>query len=686
MADSPIASRERGGSAYGTTIFLSAFLLFTIQPLIAKRILPWFGGATAVWATCMVFFQLLLLLGYMYVHVLTGFVKTWKTQAVIHFCLLAGALAFLPITARPPALADVSRAPALQVLLLLGRTLGVPFLVLSSTSPLVQVWYRNEKRDTSPYRLYALSNLGSMSALLLYPIVAEPLLRLGTQEWVWSVGFLIYSGVSAYLLWRSKRFVPLSPIEQSRSTPEKLPMRRVVHWVCLSACASVLLLSTTTHLTINVAPIPMLWVLPLALYLLSFILCFDTRAWYRPRLFKPLALATMFGMVLLVSETFKQIATLGRIPLFLLALFSACMVLHGELSRLKPDPSHLTLFYLMIATGGALGGLAVGLVAPLVFNAHYELHLGIIGLGILLAMAPRGGPSGSEPRVRALARSCWIVLALTGVLALVQTFHANASSVAATRNFYGALRVTDEGFGPDRKRVLLDGTITHGMEFLAPDRQLWPTTYFGPSTGIGLALRVSQKQGPMKVGVIGLGAGTLAAYGRPGDVYRFYEINPQVLDVALNHFGFLRQSRARVEVVLGDARLSLDREPSQHYDVLILDAFSSDSIPMHLLTQEAAAIYLRHLKPGGLLCFHISNRYLDLIPVINSIKNRNSINGVELAGYSKDELGTSFARWVILSDNYTHILPLTSIGEPLDGAPVNHWTDDYSNLISSIRW
>jgi len=668
---------------YAITIFLSAFLLFQVQPLIAKIILPWFGGSAAVWTVCMLFFQLLLLAGYVYSH---AYVRLRiPARRHIHIALLALAAATLPLAASAAWKPAGGEDPTWRILGLLATSVGLPYFALSTTGPLVQAWYARSHEGAAPYRLFALSNLGSMLALVSYPLAVEPLLALGTQAAVWSAGFALFALACAALAWRSKgaEAQPLAGGESGRPGPGLQAL-----WASLACCASLLLLAFTGHITLNIAAIPFLWVLPLALYLLSFVLCFEASGWYRRWLFLPLVAAGLAGVCVTLTRSNPSIWAL--IPLYCATLFAACMVCHGELARSKPHPQHLTGFYLMLALGGAAGGVLVGLVAPNVFQDLYELPIGMLALALLvIAALLRDRASLLHGRFGIAARIAFLALTAALAVALFRTYAENSADTRVrSRNFYGVLNVHDSGEGPDAMRVLSHGTIVHGKQFLDPARRGLPTSYYGPSSGIGLALLDAHEHAPLRVGVVGLGAGTLAAYGRTGDVFRFYDINSGVVELARSEFTFLEDSLAQVEVVLGDARLSLEREPAQNFDVLALDAFSSDAIPVHLLTVEAFRTYLRHLKPGGILAVHISNRYLDLVPVVQQAARRLSLEVRQVESDDDDEAGVYRSDWMLLSASPVPFEGelLKEAAERIDAVPrVRLWTDDYSDVYRILK-
>jgi len=667
---------------YPITIFLSAFLLFQVQPLIAKIILPWFGGTAAVWTVCMLFFQVVLLAGYVYSH---AYIQLrMRARRLLHVALLVLAMATLPLAASSAWKPAGGDDPTWLIFGLLATSVGLPYFMLSTTGPLLQAWYVRAHPGRTPYRLFALSNLGSMLALISYPLLVEPWLLLGQQTAGWSAGFVVFASLCGGLAWRSgEADAPLSPQEQTRRPGPGLHAL----WVGLAACASVLLLSFTSHMTLNIAAIPFLWVVPLALYLLSFVLCFEASGWYRRWLFLPLLAAGLAAVCVTLSRSNPSIWTL--IPLYSATLFAACMVCHGELARSKPDPRYLTGFYLMLAVGGAVGGVLAGLVAPNVFDDLYELPIGMLAL-CLLAYAALYADRSSILHGRGGKTAQIILAGLTATLAyaLAQDYRGNsADSRLTSRNFYGVLNVRDSGEGPEAMRTLSHGTIIHGKQFLEADRRDWPTTYYGEESGVALAIREKGEHGPVKVGVVGLGAGTLAAYGRPGDVYRFYDINPRVVEIARSEFSFLKDSPARVEITLGDARLSLEREPKQNFDVLAIDAFSSDAIPVHLITSEALAIYKRHMKPGGVIAFHVTNRYLDLIPVVQALADAQGMSATLIRDDTKDGM-TSTSDWVLLSDDPASLAKpaLADYATPITPRPDwRLWTDDFNNLLQVLK-
>lgn len=663
---------------FAATIFISAFLLFSIEPLMAKRILPWFGGSAAVWSTCLVFYQTALLAGYLYARLLTRWMPAQR-QSLVHVALLVGSLVLSPITPLQSWKPVQSSDPMWLILALLIRSIGLPFLALAATTPLLQAWLARAGYE-APYRLFALSNLASLAALLAYPVLIEPSLATTTQITAWRIGYAVFAALCALcasIIAGQRALVPASKPDY-----EWTPPWRKVYWFALPACSSMLLLSVTNHLDQDVAAVPLLWVLPLAVYLLSFIVSFGGQKIYRRALWLRL-LAFGLGVLGYSIYNVNSIEALQvSLPVFLGGLFVCCTFCHSELNRLRPQPADLTTFYLLIAVGGAAGAIFVGIIAPSVFTAIYELPLSLVltaALTILLIW-----PEGAWP-----VRLLWIgatAAMLAVVVANVKAYHADALSLR--RSFYGSLRVVQSPHaGPQQTRTLFHGIVEHGAEYLWPPQRMRPTTYYGPSSGIGIVLRENVPS-PKRVGLVGLGVGTLAAYGKPGDTFRFYEINQQVIDIAQSLFFYLRESRAHIDIVEGDARLSLERDASAPFDVLALDAFSGDAIPVHLLTKEAFSIYERHLKPGGVMAFHVSNGFLDLAPVVQQLATAGGFQSLLVRSENNQDDLTLAADWVLVTtnravlDNPSVRLLAVPIGSR---AGLRPWTDDYNNLLQILR-
>ncbi len=666
---------------YACTIFLSAFLLFQVQPMIAKMILPWFGGTAAVWTVCMLFFQVVLLAGYGYaawsIRNLTP-----RMQSIVHVSLLALSAALLPIAPNPAWKPTGGDDPTFRILALLLVCIGLPYFLLSTTGPLLQAWYA--RRGAIPYRLFALSNFGSMLALLTYPALVEPYFTSRAQAGGWSAIYGVFVVLCGAVAIRDGVGRKAEPVRVS--TKIRIP----VLWVALPACASALLLAVTTHLSQNVAPIPFLWVAPLTLYLLSFIICFERESWYsRGRFMRPLAVA-LGGMCFSLAREYENASILVMIPLFSIGLFLACMVCHGEMVRLRPAPEHLTSFYLMCSLGGALGGVFVGLIAPRAFHTYLELPIAMTACAVLVLIVLWRDPSTElyhGGNAFAWAVLVTLTLGLAGSLAY-EEWQVEHEARLLVRNFYGGLRVTDSGEGEEAQRVLNHGTINHGAQFLDPARRKWPITYYGKKSGVALAIFDSGRDGPQRVGVVGLGTGTLAAYGRAGDAYRYYEINPLVVQIANTEFTYLKDSAAKVDIAMGDARISLERESERHFDVIAIDAFSGDSIPIHLLTKEAFAQYFRHTKREGAVAVHVSNKWLDLVPVVRQAANDAGKSAVLVDTDDEDDEGVFGATWVVLVDpGELYKKPSLKVNGTLLGKSKDFraWTDEYSNLFRILK-
>jgi len=677
---------------FAVTIFLSAFLLFQIQPMIARYILAWFGGSAAVWTTCMLFFQVGLLLGYLYSHYLIQRLSA-RRQAVLHGSLLAASLLLLPVLPgaswKPTGLEN----PTVRILGLLTATVGLPYFLLSSTSPLLQAWYSRRFGVAMPYRLFALSNLGSMLALLSYPTLIEPQLVGGVQVWVWSIAYGLFAALCALAAMLAARMPVVTPAEATpESSAEPKPSSGLhLLWVGLAACGSMLMLAVANHLTQDVAAIPFLWVLPLSLYLLSFILTFDARGWYRRNLFMVLLAPALGGLSYLQSISGERTNMMRDILLFAACMFVACMVCHGELARLKPSPRHLTSFYLMLAIGGAAGGLFVAVVAPYLFPTYLELPVVIALSALLTVLLAIEEPGIPYKRALASAGSIMLLLGVASLwIYLGRTMRDAVSGyVYVGRNFYGSLRIRDTNNDPwDIYRTLLHGNINHGEQMMHKDRRREHVAYYCQNSGIGKAMAIRKPGAPAKVGVLGLGAGSMAAFGRPEDVFVFYEINPAVPQIANKYFSYLTDCKARVRLVMGDGRLSLEREEPNGFDVLMMDAFSSDSIPVHLVTREALQLYFRHLKPDGILVVHISNKYLDLEPVLARLSR--SLGKASLVIETEDDdSGACYGTTYVLLANTRQVLDrpeLRNAGHEAETrAGIGLWTDDYSNLYRLLK-
>ena len=666
---------------FAGTIFSSAFLLFLVQPLIAKQILPWFGGSAAVWSICMVFFQAVLLAGYAYSDWVTRHLRV-RAQAALHVGLLLASLALLPIVVRAAWKPGGAEDPTWLILGLLFATIGLPYFLLSTTGPLVQSWVARTPWSSQVYRYFSLSNLASLLSLLCYPVLIEPRSSLWQQAWGWSWGYGVFVALcAATTLLVARRWPGATPSPAAVGDKDKPPpWTDSLLWLVLPALASWLLLAVTNHITQNVAAVPFLWILPLSLYLFTFVLCFESDRWYRRGIFLPLAAGVLvlcaFGLQHHVGSDVRT-----GLPIYVGGLFVLCMFLHGETARLRPAPRYLTRFYLMMSLGGATGGALVGLVAPHVLPAYYELGIGLV-LTALAAAAVLRQRTWLRVAGGALAACCAVFLA-------VQIDGDRSDARQLLRNFYGALITFDvrRSDPANNVRLLSHGSIKHGEQFLDPSRRREPTTYYGATSGIGRALAAAPAE-PRRVGLVGLGAGTLATYGRSGDTYRIYEINPQVFELADSEFTFLRDSPARIERVLGDARLALEREPPQGFDLLAVDAFSGDAVPVHLLTAEAMDVYLRHMKPDGIVAFHLTNRYLELAPVVARIAELKGLHAMLVSDDAKASNWLNPTDWVLVARDAAVLArgPLRGAASPVaPGADARPWTDDFNNLLGALK-
>ncbi len=689
---------------YATTIFLSAFLLFQVQPLIGKFVLPWFGGSPGVWTACMLFFQMVLLGGYAYAHFISSRLSG-DVQRAVHLSLLAVSLCFLPIAPN----AEVwkpsgSVIPTERILLLLLATIGLPYFLLSSTAPLLQESYRRET-DQPPYRLYALSNAGSLLALLTYPFVFEPQLKLHTQVITWSVGYVIFVLLCGVCAWRLAS-VPAATAKFDKQALKALRQAarpaatQIGLWLALAACGSVMLLATTNQVTQEIPPVPFLWVLPLALYLLTFIICFDHERWYHRGVFLVL-LAAAVGLGFYALRYGQELPTWQQFTIYSATMFVCCMVCHGELACSRPAPQFATLFYFVVSIGGAVGGILVAIVAPWLLNGFWEYPLALAatvllgGIGLLRTSGTRGPP----PYWQWFAAGAAAVALFAGSAAWLSNPVTHAGTlVEQTRTFYGALRLSDVDDEHDllgRKRVLTNGRVEHGVQYLDPVKRRWATTYYMPDSGVSVALdhhprraAADPSQRNLRIGVVGLGAGTLAAKARAGDYLRFYEINPDVIRISKEFFTFRDDSPATIEIVQGDARIEMEREldakkPGK-FDVLVIDAFTSDSIPMHLLTLECVQLYLKHLKPDGILCIHVTNMFLDLFQVVRGISQELRLSGVMIDAMANTSSGGYYSSWALFSANQAFfdnplVVAAVQKSRTHNDTPVV-WTDDYASL------
>jgi hypothetical protein len=693
-------------SLYGTTVFFGAFLLFLVEPMAAKQLLPTLGGSSAVWLTCLVFFQVTLLLGYLYAHWLTREgARGWRRN--LYLASLAIAVVLLVAQRLSPVgISQESDHPVATIFVTLTFTIGLPFLLLGATSPLLQLWFLRTEGGSIPYRLFALSNVGSLLALIAYPFVVEPNLTLKLQRTLWSLGFLLYAILCALLAFQDgsvAKDAPTSPVQHEPTVPRTRGTRAATKWLwfLLPMTAAMQLSAVTAHLTVNIAAIPLLWMLPLAVYLLSFILAFEFPTLYRRGIIVRLLVVMLASLGYAISKTDVSLPIGVAILFFLVECFLAGLFCHAETYALRPQrPSETTVFYLLIAAGGAAGTFFIGIASPLIFSANYDLAISFfVTAAVAIAVTWRDG----WPQ-----RLLWTTAsALLLIFAIMLHAAYTRDAMLEVRNFYGTLRVKQTTTPQaDPERMLLNGTIQHGTQIFGNGLTRTPTTYYAVDSGIGLALRFCCSAGgsdgpggsdgacgsdiarPRNIGVIGLGAGTLAAYGHPGDRIRFYEINPLVRPIAQNLFTYLRESPAQITFADGDARTSLNREAPQNFDVLAVDAFSGDAIPLHLLTIEAIALYKKHLAPNGIVAFHVSNQYLNLAPEIAQLAIAANMPSRLIESPGDESTGAYRSTWVLLSNSPTffdrpEIAPAAA--ETPTKPRLRPWTDDYSSLLPILQ-
>jgi len=675
---------------FASTILLSAFLLFLVQPIIAKQILPWFGGTSAVWTVCLVFFQVLLLLGYTYSHLITRHLVP-RQQARLHIALLLASLLFLPIIPSAAFKPSADTDAALRILLLLTATIGLPYFLLSTTGPLLQKWVAPRFPEKTVYRLFALSNFGSLIGLLAFPFAIEPFTTSRTQSIVWSGAYALFVLACAFSAWKSSQGADGPHVVDTSAPAADAPAgpppsgRDYAMWLAFSALGSVMLLASTSHITQNIASVPFLWVLPLSLYLLTFVLAFEGRGgrgWYE-RWMMFVTLLFVVGMAAGLSAGRGVLDVSLAVPLYSVGMFVSVFSCNGELALRKPAPRYLTQFYLTISLGGALGGLFVGLVAPRLFPTTFELPLALMALAAMGLVVVWNNRFLIGPALVASLATAWYGSEYV-------TFLRN-DVIYMHRNFYGTLRVREQGTGDLQVRRLLHGVILHGEQSTtAPDR-LEPGTYYARTSGVGRAIEARQSAGPVRLGVVGLGIGTLSAYGRKGDTVRFYELDPDVLALAKNYFSYLPSSPSNLEFVIGDARLSLERElargAKQGYDVLAIDAFSSDSIPVHMITREAIDLFMQHVAPEGILAIHISNRFLDLKPVLANIADSLGLKARLVSDSPTGGGSASITDWVLITRTdapFAH--ELLAVAAPIEPNPsFSLWTDQFNNLLDVLK-
>jgi hypothetical protein len=696
-------------------VFASAFLIFGVQPMVGKHVLPWFGGAPSVWMMCLAFYQTALFVGYAYAWALAARVPP-RLQPAIHGSLFLASLAVLPVLPGVEWKPEPGSDASLRILAMLSANVALPFVLLAATGPLLQVWFARALPGRSPYPLYAVSNLGSLLGLLSFPFLVEPNLALSLQARLWSWGFAASGLAVLACALGAARSNPSPSDAAAGPADEGIRGGSVALWILLPAAAVVMFMGVTNQLCLDVASVPFLWIVPLSIYLVTLVLCFGSERGYRRGLFVTLAVASLAW---LSAASDPEIAArlgagdsvAGTALRYCAALFLGCMVAHGELHRLRPGASRLTAFYLCVAGGGALGGLFVGLVAPRVFGAYHELPLGVAACWALALVAIARAPSG--PFAGRLGGAAWAGVALVGAGAIgvwaLRAGQVEPGTLAVERTFFGILRVIET---PGRTPfvVLRHGTTRHGYQYRDAGLRQRPTAYYGRATGVGLVLAERTRAGaaPARIGVVGLGVGTLAAYGRVGDRIVFYEIDPHVVRIARDsgHFSYLADSAAQIEIVGGDARLSLEAElaggGSRAFDVLVVDAFTSDSVPLHLLTEQAFRLYAAHLAPGGVLAVHVSNRNFDLTVPVARLGRAVDLDARVVVNRDAPQLLSETSRWLVFARAPAYFEALEAEAarftkrsgspptrvlrtEPEVIARTALWTDDFSNLLPLLR-
>lgn len=738
---------------YGVTLFLSAALLFTVQPMFGKLVLPRLGGTPAVWNTCMVFFQAALLFGYLYAHASTTKLPG-RRQLALHGLVLLLPLLFLPLALPSRIWGLDETTPIPWLLAAMTVSVGIPFLILSTTNPTLQVWFAASKSEGSkdPYFLYAASNAGSFLGLFGYPLLIEPVFTLSQQVTLWTVGYVALAtliGVCAFVTWKNQSWrawahfdeAPTAPdpsadrLAPASSSADAVLERQVTWkqrgtWLVLALIPSSLMLGVTTFLTSDVASFPLLWVIPLGIYLATFILAFAQKLRINRSIITRWTPLVVLPVVVLQSLCGSLSAHWSVFVFNLLAFFLLAMVCHGRLADMRPSSKHLTEFYLWLSVGGVLGGAFNSLIAPFLFVTPLEYSLAItlacaalpvrgtfrtgwgarlmdgvlplatgaafLALGLVLSFKPF--PYGFLYAViipclagllfaRRPTRLALMILAVVGSGAVLRTVSEDV--LFWDRGFFGANRVVSE-IEPSR-HVLVHGTTIHGWQF-QDHRKAEPMTYYHRSGPLGSLFQQYSQRNDVNVAVLGLGCGTTMAYHQEGWRFTFYEIDPMVVRIAEDPklFTYLPSHQGDYEIVLGDARLKLEQQESRRYDAMLLDAFSSDSVPVHLLTREAMQAYRKHLKPNGIIAFHVSNRYMDLIPIVGALAHDAGMTAVSFLDPADDEteVEKTASMYVFVSPRRETLEPFlvdsrVKILEPTDSEP---WTDDYTNILKAMKW
>ncbi len=680
----PFAPTSLLSNMYRFLIFFASFLLFSVEPIICKYILPWYGGSPSVWIVALLFFQVVLLAGYTFAHAAARLPRSY--QYLSYMIVIGLAIVFLPITPHQP---DIHMDPTMSILWLLIACIGLPYFILSSTSPLLQLWSHASHTETRSYRLYAWSNFGSLVGLLAYPVIIEPYISVQVQTQIWSGLFILFGvcvGVCTVFLFRTKNQFSAEPAAESIKTEQTVTRNKksdITWWVLLSFAPSALLLAITNYITQDIASVPLLWVIPLSIYLISFIITFQNTTFYDRSFFAPMFLygSLVASLVIMLGANISNILLIVTL-LLLLGLF--CIVCNGELYQLRPTVSRSTSFYFWISIGGALGGAFVALLAPIIFPLYFEFHFSICFTMLLVFTLWQTRRLWTpKPRLKITSTIAMAMVAIIVItLSAQNVYHTLIHPTYIHRDFFGSLRIEES---KDYKG-LYHGRTLHGMQFKSEALKCWPTTYYGYTSGLGRAMSALKSEQPVRLGIVGLGTGTAAVYG---DYVKYYELNPEVKNIALNKFSYLSECAKKYDIVLGDARLSLEHEEPQNFNLIALDAFSSDAIPIHLLTKEAFDVYLKHLAPHGVIAVHISNRYLDFKPVIGGIAEKFNLHAAIVNDSGEPKKGVTPSGWALLSDDESFFTRLSQnkTMEP-DAMTFNRrilWTDTKSNILSIFR-
>lgn len=676
---------------FGLGIFLSAFLLFFIQPMLAKSLLPGFGGSGFIWVVSMVFFQVALLIGYFYAYCLTQFFSK-KWQIIIHLILLILSFYFLPLDLTT-LMATEGGWPPLEVTKGLVICSLFPFCIISASSPLLQYWYCMLQKTTFPYFFYSISNFGSLLGLIGYPLAIEPFMGLRFQSQLWSILYIAYGLICLLCL---IELMPNRIINKDSTETSRVSFKPILTWLGLTFLSSALLVSSTRYLTQNVVNLPLVWVLPLALYLISYIITFSKPKGYERSLW--IVLFFILSMLCAyMTFNFKLNEYEGIFSLLSL-LYAGCMICHGELVRNKPSPLHLNLFYLIIALGGALGGIFANVVSFLPFTRWWDFYCPILILSLLSVYI-------SYHKFKKSKETYNVILLVGSVIGFFawafssqfDDISMHQKLVFERRTLYGYMRIFDFAYPDpkDSRRFFLHGTVLHGIQFLEPDKKKWPTAYYGEHSGVGMAISYLHHtlKRPLRVAVIGLGTGAITAMLLPDDAVTYYEIDPEVKKIAYDYFSYLSSSSAKVNIILGDGRIELEKEQkknaSLNYDLIVIDAFSGDVIPSHLVTKESMQLYQKLIDKEGIVAFHVSNTYINLMPITKGLATAFSFHYDWVYSPTDEKKGVLSSHWALLSRDPRFSLWLkTQTGMtlvPTHESKTILWTDDSNSILPLLK-